>query len=705
MASRSTSDASASSTKSSTKTGAAKGAASKKAPPAPGKAKGAPGNTKRADPPAVASPHGGMGAVVVREGEAVVGVTFRVWAPNASAVRVTGTFSDWEGGPEMARENDAGYWSVHVDAARPGDEYKYVLDTPSGTLHRNDPYARAVTTSVGNSIVVDRDGFDWGDDRPVLGPEGTRSWNDLVVYELHVGTFFDADGNGLGTFDEAAQRLLWLRDAVGVTAIELMPVAEFAGDRSWGYNPAHPFAVEGAYGGPDGLKRFVRAAHALGIAVIVDVVYNHFGPSDLDIWQFDGWNEDGKGGIYFYNDARSETPWGDTRPDYGREEVRRYILDNARMWLSEYRVDGLRLDMVLYMRNRTAMPSDYDAIPEGWSMMQEINALVDRDFPGRITIAEDLQTEAAMVAEHEQGGAGFGAQWDAAFVHPVRAVLEAPTDAERSMHALAGAIGHRYGDDAFRRVVYTESHDEVANGKQRVASQVHETVSGGRSEDDTRAVSRSLAALGVALVATAPGIPMVFQGQETLMEGWFEDVSVHTVEADGSETVEVDDEAVPDQVVAAEMPNSDASDTLVPLGGATETGNPEAPVAFGSSLVGDLFRLRAGASAIGGLRAHEVTFLRIDDDAKVIAYLRHGGDAGDDAVVVLHFAEGAHDAYAVPMPGEGAWTCRYNSAAYAATFSHGHIGDIHAEPGDRDGFPAHAAVPLAPYGALVFARG
>ena len=614
-----------------------------------------------------------MGAVVVRDAAGrAVGVTFRVWAPNASAVRVTGAFSDWEGGPEMARENDAGYWSVHVPKAQPGDEYKFVLDTPSGTLHRNDPHARAVTTSVGNSIVYDRDGFDWEGTSAVLAPGGVRSWNDLIIYELHIGTFFDRDGNGIGTFDEAIERLPWLRDAVGVTAVQLMPVAEFAGDRSWGYNPAHPFAVEGAYGGPDGLKRFVRAAHALGIAVIADVVYNHFGPSDLDIWQFDGWNEDGKGGIYFYNDARSETPWGDTRPDYGREEVRRYILDNARMWLEEYRVDGLRLDMVLYMRNRTAMPSDYDAIPEGWSMMQEINALVDRDFPGRITIAEDLQTEAAMVAEHEHGGAGFGAQWDAAFVHPVRAVLEAATDAERSMHALAGAIGHRYGADAFRRVVYTESHDEVSNGKQRVVSEIEASVVPARG-DDGRKIARRLAALGAVVVATSPGIPMIFQGQDVLQEGWFDDNKVLLTPGEKGE--------------ALNMPHSDPSDSLV-------------------GLIGTLFRLRAGTGAIGGLREQEVSFLRVDDEAKVIAYTRHGGEGAPDAVVILNFAETAHDAYALPMPGAGEWMCTFNASVpdYNAAFDLQEVGNLHADAGETDGFPAHASVPLAPYGALIFAR-
>ena len=162
-----------------------------------------------------------------------------------------------------------------------------------------------------------------------------------------------------------------------------MPAMEFAGDVSWGYNPAHIFAVESAYGGPEGFKAFIEAAHRSGIAVILDVVYNHFGPSDLDLWQFDGWSENDKGGIYFYNDWRSDTPWGDTRPDYGRSEVRQFIRDNALYWLEEYHLDGLRFDMTLYIRSVRGDEGDEgDALEEGWSLLQWINGEIAEHFPG-----------------------------------------------------------------------------------------------------------------------------------------------------------------------------------------------------------------------------------------------------------------------------------------------------------------------------------
>ena len=161
--------------------------------------------------------------------------------------------------------------------------------------------------------------------------------------------------------------------------------------------------------------------------MILDVVYNHFGPGDLDLWQFDGWSENDRGGIYFYNDDRAHTPWGDTRPDYGRDEVRQYILDNVFMWLEEYHVDGLRFDGTAYIHSFPG-PGDQD-LPEGWSLLQWINSQVAEQFPGRITIAEDLQNNKWLTKDVGAGGAGFGSQWDAKFVHPIRQAVITPEDA------------------------------------------------------------------------------------------------------------------------------------------------------------------------------------------------------------------------------------------------------------------------------------
>ena len=260
--------------------------------------------------PVSPSSHPGMGAIPYPGG-----TTFRVWAPFATDVFVAGTFNSWSETANPLASEGNGYWSVDVPGAKPGDEYKYVIFNGSMKLWRIDPYAKDVTSSVGNAIIVDAD-FDWGH-----GDYRTPAWNEMVIYEMHIGTFFDEPGGRPGNLDGVIERLPHLQD-LGINAIQIMPPAEFAGGFSWGYNPAHIFAIEEDYGGPQALKELIKSAHALGIAVIFDVVYNHLGPNDLDPWQFDGWQENGKGGIYFYNDLRSHTPWGDTRPDYGRGEVR-----------------------------------------------------------------------------------------------------------------------------------------------------------------------------------------------------------------------------------------------------------------------------------------------------------------------------------------------------------------------------------------------
>ncbi len=404
---------------------------------------------------------GGMGAICHDQG-----VFFRVWAPHAESVSVIGTFNEWHGETNWLWREENGYWGINVQNAKAGDEYKFLLRTPSGDLYRNDPYALHLTNSVGNGIVYDHTSFDWQDDA-----FGTPYWNELVIYEMHVGTFHVKDGYGPGNFYTAIERLPYLRD-LGINAVEVMPPFEFPGSVSWGYNPAFPFAIETDYGGPDAFKAFVKAAHEHGIAVILDVVYNHFGPSDMDLWRFDGWYENDGGGIYFYNDWRSETPWGNTRPDFGREEVRRYILDNALMWLEQYRVDGLRMDMVPYIRNVKADGNPGNDIPEGKTMIRWINSEIQKKYPHKITIAEDMHSLDSITNSLHQGGWGYGSQWDAQFVHPVREALITQDDTHRDMDSIAKSITHRYNDDAFERIIFTESHDEVSNGQARVAEEI-----------------------------------------------------------------------------------------------------------------------------------------------------------------------------------------------------------------------------------------
>jgi 1,4-alpha-glucan branching enzyme len=586
--------------------------------------------------------HVGMGCVIHEKG-----VAFRVWAPHAQKVYVIGDFNEWNETSHQLAAEDNGQWYLDVADARIGDEYRYLIINGEQKLSRMDPYCREVTNSVGNSVIHDPE-FDWeGDDFKIA------SFNELVIYEMHVGTFNRSRSNVAGTFDRVAQKLGYLR-RLGVNCIQLMPSAEFAGDLSWGYNPAHIFAVESAYGGPQGLMELVKLAHQQGIAVILDVVYNHFGPSDLDLWQFDGWSQDGKGGIYFYNDWRSSTPWGDSRPDYGRSEVRSYIHDNAMMWLDDYHMDGLRYDMTLFMRSVDGAIE----LPEGWSLTQWVNREIHFKYPHKLAIAEDLQNNDWLTKPADWGGAGFSTQWDAGFVHPIRNVVQQVEDKYRSMHAVRDAICHRYNHSAFERVIYSESHDEVANGKKRVPEEIDPT-------DPKGWYAQKRSTLAACLVFTAPGIPMLFQGQEFLRGGWFDD----------SKGIDWSEEKDCEGIVR---------------------------------LYRDLIRLRLNGRGItSGLTGQRIEVHHLNDNDKLIAFRRwKEGGIGDDTIIVANFANRAWDNYRVGFVRPGNWHLHFNSDAtyYSEDFENFQSDDVTAEATPYDGLPASANIKIAPYSVLIYSE-
>lgn len=587
----------------------------------------------------------GMGAIPHAKG-----VGFRVWAPHAERVSVIGSFNGWDSDKHPMQAEENGYWYADVAEAHVNDQYKFLLTTAQGEFKRIDPYAREVTSSVGNAIVHDPH-FDWQGDDFHLAP-----WNELVIYELHVGTFNDQEVvNHPGKFPTVSARLGHLKK-LGINTIQIMPVGEFAGERSWGYNPAHIFSVELAYGGPLAFKQFVKRAHQEGIAVILDIVLNHLGPSDLDLWQFDGWSENNRGGIYFYNDDRAYTPWGETRPDYGRGEVRQFLFDNALMWLEEYHVDGIRFDCTNFIHTINGS-SDRD-LPEGWSLLQWINSQVSERFPGRITIAEDFLNNRWLTKDVGVGGAGFASQCDGNFVHPIRLAVTTPEDEQRSLAAIRDAICYRYNDDAFGRVIYSESHDEVANGKERVPQEI--------SPDDPKGwYARKRSTLAATMVFTAPGIPMIFQGQEFLEGGWFRD------------TVPVD------------WDQNEEFHGIV-------------------RLYRDLIRLRLNCAGLTrGLCGQFTQVFHLHDERKVIAFHRwdKGGPA-DNVVVVANFLHEPQDGYVIGFPAAGTWKLRFNSdwQGYNDDFQGHPSSDVVAEPGETDGFPFHASLSIGSYSVLIFSQ-
>ncbi len=590
----------------------------------------------------------GMGAI-----PGVRGVTFRVWAPNAEKVFLTGTFNNWSKGSTPLDKEENGYWAIEVPAAKTGDEYKYLIYGLKGPVHRIDPYARKVTNSVGNGVIYDTKAFDWDGDNFRIASD-----NEIVIYEMHIGTFHVKEKGKPGTFKNAIEKMPYLKE-LGINAVELMPITEFPGDFSWGYNPSQPFAVKSIYGGPDSLKEFIRAAHKHGIAVIIDVVYNHFGPSDLDLWQFDGWSENEQGGIYFYNDRRSKTPWGNTRPDYGRSEVRQYLRDNALMWLDEYRADGLRWDSIPYIHTVDGKDSDPDnEIPEGWTLMQWINEEIHKKFPGKISIAEGMHNNAKIIKDTSYGGAGFSAQWDSEFLNPVRHAVIERDDASRNLAAVTKAVEYRYDLDFYRRVIFTESHDEVANGKARVPEEIW-------PGNVNSWFSKKRSTLGGALVLTSPGIPMLFQGQELLEDHWFQDKDP--------------------------IDWSRAKDEHGIL-----------------NMYRDLITLRRDLSGTTrGFCGQNIHIFHFDDASKIFAFHRWDKQGSKDSVVVaVNMTTQSRDGYSIGFPRQGLWRTRFNSDSYnyGPDFANHPSLDVEAREPGFDGLPCSGKISIGPYTVVIFSQ-
>ena len=394
-------------------------------------------------------------------GAAIVddGVRFEVWAPHAQRVGVEvssgGRFIELPLVPVAD-----GIFAGFAERVRPGADYRYRLVTKDGTLHRPDPASRWQPYGVhGSSRVVDPNAFRWTD----------RAWRggemgDQVIYELHVGTFTAA-----GTFDAIVEKLGALR-YLGISAIEIMPVAEFPGDRNWGYDGVDLYAPESSYGGPDGLRRLVDAAHRRGLAVFLDVVYTHLGPEGNYLGDF---------GPYFTR--RYKTPWGRAIDFDGPEsdEVRRFVVDNALYWITEYHVDGLRLDAVHAMFDA----SSRHIVDEIATAVHDMGRQLGRRV---LVMAESDQNDPRLVRPRRQGGFGLDAVWSDDFHHAVHAALTGEHRGYyvdfRGVSPVAKSLRDRFVYDgahsAFRHrrhgapatdvpadrfIVFAQNHDQVGN--------------------------------------------------------------------------------------------------------------------------------------------------------------------------------------------------------------------------------------------------
>ena len=417
---------------------------------------------------------------------------FQIWAPFAKQLAVSANGS----AHAMNGPDEDGWWSLECSDAGPGTDYGFLVNGEPKLYP--DPRSQWQPNGVhGLSRVYDQNAFAWTDVEFKAQPLASA-----VVYEMHIGTFTPE-----GTFDAAIAKLDYLV-ALGITHIELMPVAAFDGDNGWGYDGVALFAVHETYGGPDGLKRFVDAAHEKGLAVLLDVVYNHFGPSG---------NYTGKFGPYVV-DAH-HTPWGGAvnLEDAGSREVRRFFIDNAIMWLREFHFDGLRLDAVHAFVDRSAI----HFLEQLSAEIEALEASLAR--PLSLVVESDLN-DPRFVTPREAGGYGMHAQWSDDFHHALFAVL-CPSQRQGyyadfgSLAQLAKALEQTFVYDGiysrYRRRIhgrpvgalsqhrffgYIQDHDQVGN--RAVGERISETAGIARAK------------IAAALVLLGPFVPMIFQGEE-----------------------------------------------------------------------------------------------------------------------------------------------------------------------------------------------
>jgi maltooligosyltrehalose trehalohydrolase len=417
---------------------------------------------------------------------------FKVWAPFARRVSVEAAGA----AHAMRGPDDRGYWSCEVEDAGPGTDYGYLLDDDSKCYP--DPRSEWQPKGVhGLSRICDQAAFEWSDAGFEASPLASA-----IIYELHIGTFTPE-----GTFDAAIGKLQYLTE-LGVTHVELMPVNAFEGNHGWGYDGVALFSTHEPYQGPGGLKRFVNAAHKAGLAVLLDVVYNHFGPSG---------NYTGKFGPYIV--SSHHTPWGGAvnLEDAGSAEVRRFFCDNALMWMRDFHIDGLRLDAVHAFVDRSA-------IHFLEQLATEVEALAATLGRRLVLIAESDLNDPRIVTPREAGGLGMDAQWSDDFHHALFAVLNGN---ERqgyyadfgTLEQLAKALERTFVYDGiysrYRRRVHGRPTYELSQHRFLGYIQTHDQV-GNRATGDRISHTAGLerAKIAAALYLLSPFVPMIFQGEE-----------------------------------------------------------------------------------------------------------------------------------------------------------------------------------------------
>lgn len=428
---------------------------------------------------------------------------FEVWAPKAEKLEV-----EADGRRHEMTQTEHGWWNATVPEAAIGTRYSFRVN--SGEIALPDPRSHFQPEGVhGPSEVIDHSVFAWTDQQWQPSPLASA-----LIYELHIGTFTTE-----GTFVSAIARLDYLAE-LGVTHVEVMPVNEFSGPWGWGYDGVDIYAPHHRYGTPDDFKRFIDACHARGLAVLLDVVYNHFGPAGNYLSQFGNYMTD-----------RHKTPWGDAVNLDGRgsHEVRKFFYENAEMWLRDYHIDGLRLDAVHAF-------VDSSAFHFLENLSAEVKALSAQLGKYKVLIAESELNDPRLIMAREAHGYGLDAQWADDLHHTIHTVVTGELNGYYedygSLNALAKSLRTPYVYDGTYSMHRERHHGRPPIGLNGhhfvVCIQNHDQI-GNRAQGDriSQLVSKGRVKIAAALLLTSPYVPMLFQGEEFAASSPFQYFSQH----------------------------------------------------------------------------------------------------------------------------------------------------------------------------------
>ncbi|HEX5727310.1 MAG TPA: alpha amylase C-terminal domain-containing protein [Longimicrobiaceae bacterium] len=615
------------------------------------------------------------------------GATFRVWAPHARSVHVIGDFNDRRrDDASLLTRDEHGHWRGFIPGIRDRDRYLFYVVGEDGEGPKRDPYARELQTPFPSDCVVRETDFPWHETGYRTPP-----FHEFVIYQLHVGTFFTPNlPRKGGTFLDVARKLPHLA-GLGVTAVQLLPIQEFQTQFSLGYNgtdyfaPEMDFAVEDAelapyaaevnalleakglapYAGEDlrgemnQLKALVDLCHVHGLAVLLDVVYNHaggdFGEQSIYFFDFQPRAGGNRNSLYFTDRGHA----GGLVFDFGKPEVRDFLIRNARFFLDEYRLDGLRYDQVSVI--------DHDGAPHGWSFLQDLTSTLHHHRPSALHKAEYWGVNPYVVKPPPEG-AGFDTTLTDGLRIALRDVVREashPDDRPLPMARLAASLWPEGFAEHWRFVQGPENHDIVLKGREERMPRLADP------SDPRSWYARSRARVAAGISLTAPGIPMLFMGQELLAdEQW-------------SDNFEFDRGLLLDWA-AAEAGDRQVLDHL--------------------RCLRELLAVRRRHPA---LRGQGFRATHADDRARVLAFQRWVEGEGHDVMVVAHLSPFHRFGYRIGFPGGGEWREVFNSDVYENWVNPeaaGNGGRVHAETRPLHGFGHSAELVLPANSLLVFAR-